>query len=160
MQYSPLYEMLPNLAGRETKEIVIIKKDFHKVPAGTYGLMEMYCTDKRCDCRRVFINVISEEMKKPLALITFGWESEKFYADWYHLDWENLTEMDRRDIAGLKGPCLNMSGQQSRYAQDLLTLVTQMALTDPDYVDRLKRHYKLFKLKLHSSEKWDEYYGY
>lgn len=48
----------------------------------------------------------------------------------------------------MKGPILEPSQKQSRYAQRFLELFESMFLSDPDYIDRIKRHYALFKAKL------------
>ena len=43
------------------------------VPAGVYGLLEFYCTDDNCDCRRVIIKVVGENSGgKVWATISYG----------------------------------------------------------------------------------------
>jgi uncharacterized protein YecA (UPF0149 family) len=50
--------------------------------------------------------------------------------------------------AQMKGPILQPSQEQSRYAQRFLELFESKFLADPDYIERIKRHYALFKAKL------------
>jgi hypothetical protein len=127
--------------------------DDYGLPPGDYGLVEMYCDDQNCDCRRVLLNVMASFSKKCEAVIAFGWESELFYARWYNLD-NNLTkeqydkqfnETDKYAIKTLKGPCLNMASHQGKYAEIILDIVNEKVLNDELYVDRLKRHYQIFK---------------
>jgi len=131
----PFYNECPELADSETRSIMIMN-DKH-LPNGTYGLLEFYCDDLDCDCRRVTINVYCPEItkRKMLATISFGWESLKFYQ-------KNSPFI--KDPKLLKGPCLDMMNKQSKYAPYLLKIVEQV-LEDQEYVDRLKRHYNLFK---------------
>jgi len=133
----------------ETRSITIFER-YNELPAGDYGLFEMYCDEVNCDCRRVIINVISNLSNKSVAVIAYGWESHNFYARRLNIDTRSnkLTEYDLDMLAELKGPCLNSMSPQSNYATDVLKLVSEHALSDIAYVDRLKRHYKLFKEKL------------
>ncbi len=45
----------------------------------------------------------------------------------------------------MKGPILNGMSEQSLLAPAILKFIDQVILADPDYVERLKRHYKIFK---------------
>jgi len=136
MYFVPFHEYFPNVAERETREIYV-KSLFGTLSCG-YGLLEMYCNDPKCDCRRVMLNIVSEREKKFVAMVNFGWESEKFYEKWF-------GEKDDSIIKEIKGPCLNRTSPQSQYAPELLQLVKIIVLNDKSYVDRLKRHYKMFK---------------
>ena len=80
MPYALFHERFPTIAEKETRSITIIQNP--ELPNDSYGLIESYCNEPDCDCRRVFLNVLSERQKKVLAVIAFGWESEKFYAKW------------------------------------------------------------------------------
>jgi len=135
MPYAPFHEKFPEVAKKETRALVIIGDP--KLPSDTYGLTEAYCDELGCDCRRVFFNVISTKQGKILATIAFGWESEKYYAKW-------LGDNDSKIIKDLKGPVLNLASQQSKLAPALLKQI-RLVLKDKNYVERLKRHYKLFK---------------
>ena len=53
-----MHDLLPELAERETRSIMVQENNRYNVPAGDYGLLEMYCDEEDCDCRRVFFNVL------------------------------------------------------------------------------------------------------
>ena len=132
MMYVPFHKYFPEIAENETRCLTV----FHdsKLPSGSYGLFESYCSKPGCDCRRVFLSIISIGKKQILAVIVFGWESERFYAEW-------MGDNDRETIKGLKGPCLNRSSSQSKLAPVLLKYVKNI-LKDKQYVNKIKRHYK------------------
>ena len=107
MPYVPFHEKFPEIAKEETRALIAIADP--ELPAGNYGLIEAYCDEVGCDCRRVFFNVYSEERNEVVAVIAYGWEKPKFYADW-------LGRNDPQDIADLKGPALNLASHQSELA--------------------------------------------
>ena len=53
-----------------------------------------------------------------------------------------------QNIAELMGPVLNMSSPQGRHAPAILNLFTEVLLRDTDYIERIKRHYRLFRATL------------
>lgn len=140
MFYVPFALHFPDIAWEETRDLFIVKQPGSKVYGG-YGLIELYCKDPKCDCRRVMFDVISEEGHRSVAIINFGWESKAFYRKWYSLK-------NEKDIEEMKGPSLNPASARSMEAQELLRYVKEYVLTDANYVDRLKRHYKMFKDKV------------
>ena len=151
MSYAMLYELLPELAMKETRTITILPGNNCNLPPGNYGLIEMYCNDKGCDCRRVFLNVMSSVTKNTVAVIAYGWESLDYYAEWFFRERVDLTELDDLDlqsVLSLKGPCLNITSPQSKLAPTILEMVVDLVLSDKSYVNRLKRHYKLFRAKV------------
>jgi len=115
----PFYSVLPEIAEAETRRITI-QGDDKSLPNGEYILLEFFCDDIDCDCRRVMISIFCPEVakKKMLATISFGWDNNELYLD-----------------------PLN---SQSKYAPRLLKLV-ELILKDQMYVERLKHHYELFK---------------
>ena len=50
----------------------------------------------------------------------------------------------------IKGPALAIGHFQSEMAPQILDLVTKLVLADQAYIDRLKRHYQMFKASLPS----------
>lgn len=108
-----------------------------RISAGTYGFVESYCDDKDCDCRRVFINVISVKSPEILATISYGWESKEYYNEWF-------GGMESSILEDFARPNLALGLQQSKYAADFLRLF-KVIIKDEKYVDRFKRHYFLFK---------------
>ncbi len=135
MFYQPFHELFPEIAAKETRTLTAINHP--RLPADEYALIESYCNEPGCDCRRVFFNVASQRRQKIEAVIAYGWENEKFYTKW-------LRSGNLSVVKQLKGPILNPGSPQSELALVLLQEVT-FVLQDKNYVGRLKRHYHMFK---------------
>ena len=119
----PFAQVEPDLAEKETRTASLFEPR-NGIPAGTYWLIESYCPDPDCDCRRVMLNVA--EKRRPthfLASIGYGFDREAEDA----------------------GPYLDRLNDQCPYAGALLDLVEELALSDRRYVARLERHYDLVK---------------
>lgn len=139
MPYEPFYERFKEIAMKETRSIAI--RNNPGLPDDDFGFLEAYCNDENCDCRRVFFNVISRKRSEIVAVIAYGWEDSSFYARWLRIS-------DPNTIHELQGPILNPSSNQSELAPALLNLVRNTLLKDPEYIERLKRHYWMFKEKV------------
>jgi hypothetical protein len=125
MYLTLLAHIYPELALAETR--TIRTRGHPELPDDEYALLEAYCLDPKCDCRRVMINVNSRRdteagKMRYLASISYGF--------------------DRDDE--LAGPELDVLNPQSQYAEALFDLVEEV-LDDPAYVARLKEHYRLAK---------------
>ncbi len=126
----------PDIAAVETRSLIVGKDT--KIPAGIYGLLESYCDELNCDCRRVFINVVYEgSPAKIFATISYGWETPEFYKKWMKRDDSEFFDM-------MMHPHLAIGCWQSEYAKDFLDLFNKV-IRDQKYVERLARHYFLFK---------------
>ena len=135
MPFSLFQKKFEEIAEKETRSIILFSDP--DLPDDQYGLIESYCDEPDCDCRRVFFNVFALRRKEIVAVIAYGWESKKFYAEW-------LGDNDPEIIKELQGPILNTASRQSKLAPALLEKVKYI-LNDKNYVERLKRHYKMFK---------------
>ena len=136
MPMVPFFTKLPEIAAVETRELIILNNP--KIPGGAYGLWESYCDELDCDCRRVFINFVPVDSPEDiLATISYGWETPKFYKKWMGTVNKEFMEM-------MTHPFLEISCPQSEYAKDFLELF-QGVIKDESYVERLARHYFLFK---------------
>jgi hypothetical protein len=132
---APFYEEFRDLAFKETRYATV--RGFRGLPDGEYAFLEYYCNEPGCDCHRVHIVAISRDTPgKILATINYGWESVEFYRKWAEY------ESDDEDY---RGPILEPFGQQTKLAPYLLELFKSVALEDPTYIDRLGRHYRMFK---------------
>lgn len=136
MPYVPFHDYFPDIAEEETRSFTVLEDP--ELPPGSYMLVEMYCDEPGCDCRRVFFSVLSSMSKRVEAVIAYGWESSRFYAEW-------MGDNDPRIIKELKGPALNLSSPQSGLAPAILKVVKDVVLQDQVYVERLKGHYKMFR---------------
>ena len=81
MPYTSFHEKFPEIAEKETRVMTTVADT--ELPKGNYALYESYCDEKGCDCRRVFLNIFSERRNELVAVIAYGWENSKFYADWF-----------------------------------------------------------------------------
>jgi hypothetical protein len=134
MPMVPLLHYFPELAVEEMRTATV--QDWEGLPDGQYGFLELYCNEAGCDCRRVLINVVTPDTgAKIWATINYGWESERFYRRWTR---------DSEMASWSTGARLDPLGEQTRYAEALLELF-RLVIQDPAYVERLKRHYRLFK---------------
>ena len=140
MPYAPFYEQFRELALRETRSFTIVK-DRPDLPADEYGLIELYCDDEDCDCQRVMFEVISKKHNKEVAYIAYGWENINFYQKW-------TTSCNLDTAREMKGPILNELSPQSVFAPALLEIVRDTILKDAAYIERIKRHYRMFKEKI------------
>ena len=137
MAMTPFYTRFRDLAFQEMRVATVQGRS--DMPDDEYGFLELYCDEPDCDCRRVIINVISRtDGPKVWATINYGWESPEFY-----VRWARYAEA-AQDMAGAVLDPLN---PQSRYSSALLKLF-EFVLEDEAYVDRLKRHYQMFKAAL------------
>lgn len=135
MPFEPFYERFPEIADKETRTIIALNDP--DLSDGEYGLVEAYCNERNCDCRRVFFNVYSWQEREVVAVIAYGWENREYYVKWFGED-------DPRIIPELQGPVLNLGSPQSELAPVLLEKVKYI-LQDERYVARIKRHYRMFK---------------
>jgi hypothetical protein len=116
----PFDAVFPEQARREVRTATV--RGFAGLPDGDYGLLEAYCADPTCNCRRVMLNVVGRTQGRVLASVSYAFERDD----------------------PIPGPMLDPLNPQSQYAHGALRLVTEL-LTDPDYVARLERHYYLVK---------------
>lgn len=147
MSFILLHEHFPEIAKRETRNVTVLDYGGFSLPPAEYSFLEMFCDEPNCDCRRVFFYVVSSLTEKPvsLAVIAYGWESSEFYEKWLHED-------DPHMIKNLQGPVLNLSSPQSEFANGILELFCKVLLTDSAYIERVKRHYRMFRKKIDSMQ--------
>ncbi len=114
-------KMFRDIAERETRVITTFNDP--KLGSESYAMVDVYCVDPACDCRRVMINVIRDRDTKHLATINWAFDP---------------NDPDR-------GPFLDRLNTQSPLSDALLKLFKEEVITDKRYVERLERHYKLVK---------------
>jgi hypothetical protein len=141
MPFVAFHELCREVAERETRTITVRPIARGPVPPADYLFLEMFCDERGCDCRRVMFNVVSSATRDFVAVVAWGWEDAAFYARWFRM---NDPEM----VKDLMGPILNFGSPQAPYAGGVLTLAEEFLLSDPAYVERIKRHYALFREKI------------
>jgi len=140
MPYAMFFQHFPEIAERETRTVTLLQKSSGLAP-GDYSLLEMFCDEAGCDCRRVMFHVVSshtKDVEAVVAVVAYGWESRDFYAKWMH-------DEDPDVIDELQGPILNLASPQSKLAPAILELIETVVLRDGAYIERVKRHYALFR---------------
>jgi hypothetical protein len=70
MPYESFRARFPEIAEKETRTITIM--NHASIPTGNYGLIEMYCNEPACDCRRVFFDVYDWERGTSMGIIAYG----------------------------------------------------------------------------------------
>ncbi len=143
MSFRMFHEICPEIGLRETRTVALTPNSDLGLPADNYAFLEMYCSDADCDCRRVYFQVIAEsDPGVVLAVISWGWEPLAFYRRWGNFP------KTAKDAKGMKGPALALMNRQSDLAPALLELAENVLLLSPEYVERIKRHYTLFRGKI------------
>lgn len=143
MPFAPFHELFPEVARRETRVLTVLPGADAPLPPAQYSFIEMFCNETHCDCRRVFFTVFSSDGPKTEAVISWGWESTAFYKRW-------LGFGDSKMIESMQGPILDLCSPISMNAQHLLQFVTHVLLADPLYVERVKKHYAMFRVGVDS----------
>lgn len=142
MIFKRFMEFFPEIADKETRRITL--RNDPQIPDGEYAFVDSFCADKDCDCRRVYFEVLQIDPDYEIfhaATISYGWEDLDFYASWSpYLPSEMAPEM--------KGPILEPPDRQTQYSERFLELFKSKFIIDPAYIERIKRHYALFKTKL------------
>lgn len=145
MPFRPFHDLLPEMAERETRGIIIPPGAEQGLPPGNYAFVELFCDEPGCDCRRAFLMVVASFAKEPQAVIAWGWETPSFYRKWY-------PRGSARDIRDLQGPILNDLSPATPMSQPLLDLFRTVILKDPAFVARVQRHYRLFREKIEENQ--------
>jgi hypothetical protein len=117
----PFHELFPDQAWKECRVLHILRGD--DPPAGEYALLESYCIEPGCDCRRVMLNVLPHFGGGYVATISFGFDRD----------------------AEMAGPYLDPLNPQSAHAPAFLDLIRNVVLADAAYVARLESHYRQVK---------------
>lgn len=150
MPYAPFEEYFRELAEKETRVITVFPGGVDGLPPDAYAFRELFCNERGCDCRRVFFSVTSEKQQRMEAVIAYGWETKAFYAKW-------MGSADLDTLVDMQGPILNLGSPQSPLAPAILQLTKDVLLKDSAYLERVKRHYALFRQKIQGGKlKWKD----
>lgn len=95
------------------------------LPKGMYRFFDSHCDERKCDCRRIVVSVINDK-EKDLAHIAFGFDPGTEEA----------------------GPYLEPFMPQSRHAELLLEIFTDLVNTEPDFLEHFYAHYRLAREKI------------
>lgn len=112
--------------------------EFLQVDGRSYPMIEFYCIDPACDCRRLMVNVYPDlSLEEPLAIITYGWDSLAFYEKW----------LPGYDPVETKGPALEFYSPHTELAHRILERFKERLKEYP--LDAIfARHYQAVKAEL------------
>ena len=89
---------------------------------------------------------------KDVAEIQFGWGSERYYARWItHDPTATLSDLSlflKQNVKEMQGVSLSPSGPQDQMAYNMMNMIYDTVLSQKSFIDRFKRHYRLFKDKI------------
>lgn len=137
----PFHSRCAQEAARETFGFVI--QPGGALPPGKYALVEWYCEDPGCDCRRAFLQVVPYGQSGPvLASINFGWESRAFY--------KRRMPYDPAAPREITEGSLDPINEQSPLAPAVLKLFQQI-VTEGEIAAFLKRRHEMFRATLPKS---------
>jgi hypothetical protein len=145
MDIKSFAQQFPDLDWEEPFQMML---DVFPEIDGIYDLVDFYCLDADCDCRKVFVFVMDSSQKQ-VATIAYGWEDAKFYR-------ALGTDREVAQALSSKGCLVPMVGQ-SKHAQYFLKGFSCM-VRDQELIDRFKNRYHLFKTKCTRTGeilKWD-----
>jgi hypothetical protein len=123
----PFDFVFPHVAERETRSIHVTGEADTTLPPRAYLFREHYCTEPRCDCRRVILQVVDVERRRVAASISYAFEP---------------PEPSSGD-----GPQISLDplNPQSELSSELLAIFESMIEQDPLYRARLVTHYTMWK---------------
>lgn len=130
-------EYFKEIAEAETRTVTLFSESEEGLPPGSYAFVEMFCNHPGCDCRRVRFLVAADWAKGPIAVLGYGWESPAYYQQWIGGDRDAAREMS--------GLMLERTEKQSKYAPAVMKLFERLLLSDENYIERVKRHYRMMR---------------
>jgi hypothetical protein len=125
MAMRPFGEWFPQL-GKDECRVVWLPDGAEDIPADGYALLEYYCDEPDCNCRRVILNVVRASTMQSVGMINYG-----LYSD-----------------ALPVGPFLDPLHPRARFADSVLQMVDDMVLSDAQYLARLRRHHDMFRARI------------
>jgi hypothetical protein len=136
MLFRPFYELCREVAEAETRNLFLT--DENSVRYG-YSFIEAFCDELKCDCRRAFLYVHDIERSIQVAVIGYGWASLEHYKRQFPF----LTDEEiRGDLMGFNLPPMT---PQTGLSNTILELVNVALATDKPYLERIVRHYDMFR---------------
>ncbi len=135
MEFIPAGELL----GATTRVRTLTLRGAPGLPDGAYSLVDCYCIDPDCDCRKTMIQVHLDH--RFVSLIAFGWESAEYYTRWYG------RNLDERTLAEMKGPSIDILSPDLVQPEAMLAFFT--SICEGDYRQHLQSQYVRFKTALH-----------
>ena len=129
MQIKSFYSQFPHHSAHDKCQMAFSEQGM----VAYFDLIDSYCLDPACDCRRVSLAVVGDKIT--YATISYGWETPSFYYKW---------GFDKEMAHLLTEGSLDPWAEQTEFAHVFLEPFSMM-IKDPNFTDRLKKHYAMFK---------------
>jgi len=128
------------ILGKTTRVRTLTLRGHPELPDGAYGMVETYCTDPGCDCRKTMILV--HLGRRHVSTINFGWETPDFYQAWYG------APLDAQTLAEMQGPSIDLNSPNlvSPAAMHAFFL----SLLDEVYREHFRSQYQWFRAAISS----------
>jgi len=128
------------MLGDQTMVRTITLAAGSRLPAGDYTLIDCFCSDPACDCRRSIIQVFHDD--RCVSMVAVGWETEAFYEAWC-----GQGPLDAQTLSELKGPAITMDSPDLVDPEAMLHCFRTLIL-DSAYFGVLKQHYRQIRQAL------------
>ncbi len=133
------FESAEHTLGDAYKGAALNLRDHTILPDGHYRFVDLYCTDKKCDCRKTMIQVFHDG--KHVSTLNYGWESPNFYCKWMGIENDPMA----KDMSGLS---VDFSSPGRLDQQAILELVENLIKSNIDgdsWVSNIQKNYKLLR---------------
>ncbi len=140
-------DVFPEKADSDRCQLILADDENPEALDGIFDLIDYYCQNPGCNCHKVSIVIVDitpESFPKICATIMYGWKSKTFY---------RKVGFDPQTAEGLTRGCLDPEGPQSEHAVEFLELFSFL-IQDPNFVDRLKNRYELFRSEVTSKKRY------
>lgn len=136
MSILPPFLPAGELIGEAHQIRTVTLADSGELPGGDYSLLDLYCTDPKCDCRKTIIQIIHNG--RHVSTVDYGWEDPRYYAKWARLDDAMIREMSG----------LSLDFMSPNLIDPDATLSLMNHLLDDQWINRIKATYKAVRATL------------
>jgi hypothetical protein len=131
-------DLFPDLAAQRMVTVHVERRR-KRLPVELYWLIEYYCDEPDCDCRRMLLSAVAIGYgDRIFASIHFGWENPGFYRQWD-------ASPDLRNARLLTQGVLDPAALNCDWADVILREVRKQVFSDPKAVRRFIKHYEMAK---------------
>lgn len=131
MSFIPAGEIL----GETSRIRTLTLRGDPDLPDGAYSMVDTYCTDPGCDCRKTMIMVHHD--RRHVSTINFGWETPAFYRAWFG------APLDAQTLAEMRGPCIDLTSPDLVPPGPMLEFF--ISILDEAFCDHIRTQYQRFR---------------
>ena len=131
------FQSIGALLGDSYKAKSVDLLDHPSLPSGRYFFIELYCTDKKCDCRKTIIHVYHE--KEHVSSVNYGWEKPSFYSKWMK---SNDDDDMAKEMSGLTIDFMSPSKINEEAILEVIETLLSPDSGDKSWVSSMKNHYR------------------